>query len=276
MSAISTSLSSSTYNWKLFLLLWISAVVAGIMVLPYALKTQSASLSQVGTSGMSTTTLILLQIVQQAVLSAIAIGIGLLLADKIGLRLPYLTAITRGEALLDGFPRVLALSILAGIAAGVFVWLADVFWLAPAMNSWLSGLGISIPESIRPNAWQGFLASFYGGITEEIQMRLFLFTLFAWLGHFVSKSADGQPSLGVMWAAMILAAVVFGIGHLPATSAMGIPLGGIVIVRVIILNMVPGILFGWLYWRFGLTSAILAHFTADILIHVIAPIFIKP
>ncbi len=44
-------------------------------------------------------------------------------------------------------------------------------------------------------------------------------SLLAWLGKFISHTADGKPTTGVWWTANILAAILFGLGHLPATAA---------------------------------------------------------
>ena len=46
------------------------------------------------------------------------------------------------------------------------------------------------------------------------------------------------------------------------------------VIRAIMLNGVAGIAFGWLFWQYGLEAAIGAHFTADILLHVLGPVFI--
>ena len=34
----------------------------------------------------------------------------------------------------------------------------------------------------------------------------------------------------------------------------------------------PAVVFGWLYWKRGLEMAIVAHFGADIVLHVITPL----
>ena len=43
-------------------------------------------------------------------------------------------------------------------------------------------------------------------------------------------------------------------------------------VGTLLLNGVAGVAFGWLYWKRGLEMAMLAHFSADIVLHVIAPL----
>ncbi|MCK7526806.1 MAG: hypothetical protein MZV64_59015 [Ignavibacteriales bacterium] len=48
-----------------------------------------------------------------------------------------------------------------------------------------------------------------------------------------------------------------------------IPLTPLVITRAIVLNGLAGIGFGWLYWKRGLEFAMIAHFSADIVLHVL-------
>jgi membrane protease YdiL (CAAX protease family) len=80
-----------------------------------------------------------------------------------------------------------------------------------------------------------------------------------------------QASPAVFWVAIVVAAVLFGIGHLPAAGKIW-GLGEIVIARTVVLNAIAGIVFGWLYWKRGLEMAMLGHFSADIVLHVLAPL----
>ena len=73
-----------------------------------------------------------------------------------------------------------------------------------------------------------------------------------------------------MWIAIALAAVVFGLLHLPATLALA-PLTRVVVVRTLVLNGVVGIAAGWVYWQYGLLAAMTTHWCADLVIIVIAP-----
>ena len=95
--------------------------------------------------------------------------------------------------------------------------------------------------------------------------------------HYTHPTADqiytdlktNNPSLSMFWIANIIAAIIFGLGHLPATAAVGARLDFFVVTRAIVLNGIGGIAFGWLYFRKGLESAMIAHFSADIVLHVI-------
>ena len=255
-------------NWKVFIVLWIAAILATVAVLPYVLELQSGVLAQLNLP-MSLPVLLALQVVQSAVMFAIAIFLGMLLAKRIGLGTPILDSIVQNESASDKVRAILPISIGLGVVATILILGMEVLFFQPAMLKELgdSASALSLQTS-QPAAWKGFLASFYGGIAEEILLRLFVMSLFVWLGQFVSKTKEGKPTSAVFWLANILAAVLFGLGHLPAT-AMLIPLTPLVVARAILLNGVGGVAFGYLYWKRGLESAMVAHFTADIALHVL-------
>lgn len=79
---------------------------------------------------------------------------------------------------------------------------------------------------------------------------------------FYSGDGTGKPAISAFWTANVVAAILFGLGHLPATS-MILPVTPLVVLRAVVLNRLAGIAFGYLYFRFGLESAMLAHFIAD-------------
>ncbi len=45
-----------------------------------------------------------------------------------------------------------------------------------------------------------------------------------------------------------------------------------IVARAVVLNAIPAIGFGWLYWRGGLESAMVAHYTGDVVLHVSVPL----
>jgi hypothetical protein len=116
--------------------------------------------------------------------------------------------------------------------------------------------------------YEGLLASFYGGIAEELQVRLFLMTLLVWM---LTLGGRQRPRPALFWVAIVIAAIAFGAGHLPAADKVW-GLSSIVVVRTVVLNALGGLVFGWLYWKRGIEMAILGHFSADIVLHVLAPL----
>jgi hypothetical protein len=116
-----------------------------------------------------------------------------------------------------------------------------------------------------------FSLSISAGITEETLFRLFGLALLAWLGGLLFYDPDGRPNRIVFWTANILFALAFGAAHLPAQAAIGLPLSPLVVTATLVLNGIGGLVFGWLFWTFGLESAILAHILADVLRHSVIP-----
>ena len=255
-------------NWKVFFILWTAGILSVIAILPYVLSLQSNVLQNLELP-IPLPLVITLQVVQSAILFAIAIFGGLFFAGRVGLGMPILDSLTRGESVADKVRTILPLSILLGVFSTLVLLGLEFFYFQPAMMKELGETATALNlQTSQPAAWKGLLASFYGGIAEEILLRLFVMSLLVWLGHFLRKTADGKPTGGVFWAANILAAVLFGLGHLPATALL-VPMTPLIIFRAILLNGLIGVACGWLYWKRGLESAMITHFSADLILHVL-------
>ena len=126
-----------------------------------------------------------------------------------------------------------------------------------------------------PNAWEGLLASIGAGIREEIWLRLGLLTFIVWLGVKLIRAYNGQqstPPAQVFWIANLVSALSFAAIHIPqAQMLMGLTVQ--LLVFVFVGNGVPGLVFGWLYWRRGLIAAMVAHFGLDLVLKVLLPLF---
>ena len=254
--------------WKVFWILLIAAIIATILLLPYALEVQSSAIDLTKLP-IPWPLVLTLQVVQNAILFAIAIFGGLFFAGRVGLGAPILDSASRGEPVADRVRALLPLSVILGVVTTLVVLGLEIFYFQPAMAKELGETAAALNlETSQPAAWKGFLASFYGGIAEEILLRLFVMSFLVWLGRFLSKTADGRPTNPIFWIANILAAVLFGLGHLP-TVALLVPLTAIVVMRTVVLNGLIGMVCGWLYWKRGLEAAMISHFSADLVLHVL-------
>jgi membrane protease YdiL (CAAX protease family) len=259
---------SKPFNWKIFWMLTAAAAFGLIAILPYTLALQANTLSKVKLP-MPLPLLLTIQITEQVVVFALAVAIGLFFANRIGLGLPIVEAKLRGEAVGDKVRSMLPISVILGVVGGLLIIGLEVVVFQPALKAELADKASALTSAAaNPAAWKGFLASFYGGFDEEILLRLLVMSFLAWLGRFISKTADGKPTVAVLWIANVLAAVLFGLGHLP-TTALLVPLTPLVILRAIVLNGVAGIAFGYLYFTRGLESAMISHFSADLVLHVL-------
>jgi membrane protease YdiL (CAAX protease family) len=243
-------------NWKLFFVLLIICVIATMLVIPYSLEITS---SEVKISAI----IMILTFAQNLVMFSVVIFLGLLLSKHIKMGLPILQGVLEGKNKTKELKSIILPSVCLGIFAGILIILGSI-----PFNKLIPELQLS---EVSASAWKAFLASFYGGIAEEVLLRLFLVSLFVWIIFKIKKTKDGCPTNFGIWLSIILASIIFGLGHLPATSQIT-ALTGIVVIRAIVLNGIGGIIFGWLYWKKGLESAMIAHFSADIVLHIIFPL----
>ncbi len=250
-------------SWKVFAVLMMGAFVGTLGLLPLVavLLRDQAQLPD-----MPIALLLALSMIQPLVLAALASGLGLWLGGKIGLGAPLLAGLLAGSAeARDQLRAALLPSVFLGIAAGTVIILLDLGIFSPLLAGPVAREAASDAQS----PWVGLLASFYGGIVEEILLRLGLLTVLAWLGTRLARAE--RPGSAILWGANIVAALLFGLGHLPVTASL-MPVTGLVVVRALLLNGIPALVFGWLYMRRGLLPAMIAHFSVDILLHVAAPI----
>lgn len=195
--------------------------------------------------------LMLLQGLQYSVLLAISILIGIGCAYRVGLRSHLIDHWVFRTAKSLSFAVEMKWSLGVGAAAAIVLLLLD--WLMQP----------ALPEALRATntepSWLNLLtALFYGGITEEILMRWGLMSLLVWIAWKGLKQGVTLTTQGIYPGAIVLAALVFGLLHLPATAAI-VPLTPVVIIRALLLNGIAGIALGWLFWQYSLEAAMLAH-----------------
>jgi hypothetical protein len=263
-------MSKPTFDWRLFLVLLGGAILGLIAIVPYSLALQgdAAIAAAAAKAAMPLWLLIAIQLGLQVPVFAVAIWVGLSFARSIGLGLPLIEKWLSGERIGEDLRRILLPSIGLGVILALLIIALEVVIFQPALAAQIGPNALTGATAAKPGPFKGFLASFYGGIDEEILLRLCVMSFLAWLGRFFSKTPDGKPTLTVLWIANVLAAVLFGLGHLPATAVL-VPLTPLIVARAIALNGLIGVGFGYLYFKHGLESAMISHFSADIVLHVL-------
>ncbi|MBU7047121.1 MAG: CPBP family intramembrane metalloprotease [Theionarchaea archaeon] len=101
----------------------------------------------------------------------------------------------------------------------------------------------------------------YGGIVEEILTRWGLQSVLIWLTGIIT----GGITPGTIIVSIIITGILFGLGHLPSYLGAGCRKTPLFIAFKIILNLWASLIFGWLFWHYGLVSAMIAH----MLFHVV-------
>ena len=113
----------------------------------------------------------------------------------------------------------------------------------------------------------------YGGVIEEVMLRLFWMSLVAFILWKLFARREEKPTVSIFVASNIIAALLFAAGHLPGTFQL---LGNspLIIARGFLLNGAFGLLFGRLYRKHGIGYAMLAHGGSHIVSKLIWILFI--
>jgi membrane protease YdiL (CAAX protease family) len=196
--------------------------------------------------------LFFLQAAQVLVLLIVAVWVGLRAGSKVGLGSPFARSLVYGLTCQPWSTKRLGISAALGAAIGV------------AMHLELSGTPKTVP-------WKGLLLAFYAGITEELLFRLFAMSVLVWIGWRVLERTRPMPSSAIYWTANIVAALLFGAAHLGGAASVW-SLTPALVARVILVNAGGGVVFGTIFWWWGLEYAMVSHFLTDVVLHALIPL----
>jgi membrane protease YdiL (CAAX protease family) len=194
----------------------------------------------------------LASLAQSALLLALAVWAGVALAPAVGLRAPAFEAAVTGRPSGLAFRSQLMPGLIAGVLGGMLLFAVGRY--APA----------ALAEVQQRFAVPLIARVLYGGITEELLLRWGLMTALVWLAWRFLQHRRGTVRAGFVWCGIAVSALMFGAGHLPAASALVGPLDANVVAFVIGGNTAFGLLFGYLFWRWGLEAAMIAHAVAHL------------
>jgi membrane protease YdiL (CAAX protease family) len=254
------------FEWRLFAAGLVLLIVAAGSALPFMYTLQTI------TEGESSPSVLALFGGQVLLEGTPALALGLYLGRRVGLGFTLIPFWMRREPvgrrslhILQLATVVAILSAVGVIGIGTIVLLAAlVFGLDPAA---LADIGaLSLFEQY-PALWKWLLVSLHAGIAEEIFFRMGLLTLFSWLGALLWRHEGGYAAQPVFWGANLIAGLAFGFAHL--FGSMPYPKIPVIMARIVVQNTALGLVLGWLYRRWGLESAMLAHFLVDVVLYVV-------
>ena len=227
--------------WKTLLFFALAGLVGGFFVGLYQLDSYPEEIRQeIAAQGIYPALLGIITAVQAA-------GYGLVLGT-VGILLGKKTDLWKDERKLAKKPLIL--TALVAILGGMLLILSDLLFFGNYSDA------IRESYAVKPTVTYILAAVVYGGVIEEVMLRLFFMSLLAFLLQKLFRKGSGTT--GSLIAANLIAVLLFAAGHLPAT-AMLMGLTPMIIFRCFLLNGGLGLAFGWLYRKFGLRYAMLAH-----------------
>ena len=229
--------------WKTLLFFGIVGLVGGFFTGIYILDSYPEELRQEAlTQGLDNTTMGIVTAVQAAGYGIVLGAAGIFLGKKTGL--------WKDETAIKQKP--LAVALIVSVFGGLAMILPDLWFFGPRIPA------IMDSYAVKPSIPYLLAAMLYGGIIEEVMLRLFFMSLIVFLLHKLVARGCELPPVWVPAAANIAAALLFAAGHLPATVQM-IGTSPLIIFRCLVMNGGFGLVFGWLYRRYGLRYAMIAH-----------------
>jgi hypothetical protein len=247
------------YPWRIFWVLLAAALIGSVAILPYILEIFAHKFATEGAAAPRAL-IIGMQLLHLVLVFGIATGLGLLLAPKAGIELPYLQRWIN-QTPSETRPHTLRVALIAGVVIGALTVLMLYAVILPRIPQFPTEANVAL--------WKRLGVCIYGAINEELLIRLFLLSLVLWgLQAVARRSARSSPT--VFWIGNVLVALLFGAAYLPATASI-IELTPFAIVSIIMVKGASGIVFGHLCWTRGLEAAMVAHLVSDLLIHGAAP-----
>lgn len=209
-------------------------------------------------AGLSRPLLAIVSGANPLLLLTVACLLGAYAAPRVGLQSYVVDRMGTGDEIRPRLRNDVGLAVGIGVLGGVLVVALDAAMMPfVAQDLPQSVIGATRPTVVSVLAFVP-VRFLYGGITEEIMLRFGLMSALAFAGWRITGRRTNGPRPVVVWAAIVVSAVLFGVGHLPAL-AQAVSLTPALVVRTVLLNAVAGILFGWLYWRRSLEAAMVAH-----------------
>ena len=228
---------------KLLLIFAVIGLVGGFFVGLYSLESYPEELRQeVLSQGLTETLLGVITAVQSAGYGLVLGALGIVLSKKVGL--------WRDALAFEKKP--LLLTVVWGVVGGLCLILPDLCFFGnyePAIrDSYLA----------KPTVPYLIAMVTYGGVIEEVMLRLFMMSLVAFVLHKLFEKGREETANWVIIAANVISALLFAAGHLPVNHIL-FGLTPMVVFRCFLLNGGFGLLFGWLYRKYGIQYAMLAH-----------------
>ena len=255
-----------TDYWKTILFFAIVGLIGGFFVGLYALASYPAEIRQqlvdemakIGLGEFPMDIFLALVTAVQSVGYGVVLGaLGIFFGKKIGL--------WKDEKSIAKNPLIIALVV--AFVGGLAMILPDLLFFSPRFET------IKNSYAQKPTIVYLLATVTYGAVIEEVMLRLFFFSLVAFVLQKLFEKKSEVPSTKILIIANVVSALLFAAGHLPLTL-MTIGSSPLIIFRCFLLNGGLGLAFGYLYRKFGLRYAMIAHGGCHIVSKLIWILFI--
>ncbi len=245
-------------NWKFLIFVILASIIGGYFTTMISFQSLPPEMLETVLEKFGSEKIaVIISTVQSVFFSVIYCILGLILSNATGLWKKFI-------AKKNAFIAVIIISLAGGLALSVFDRYVFGSMIEPVRQSY----------ETKPTI-EYIIASFtYGGVCEEVMLRLFVMSLLSWIIAKIFFRKKETIPIGVFATANIISALLFAAGHIPATIQTFGYVNALILFRCFLMNGAFGIAFGWLYRKHGIHYAMLAHFGAHLISKLIWIIFI--
>ncbi len=244
-------------NWKFIVFIIIMCAIGGYFTTIYALNTfEQKTIEEIIKKAGSKELIVVVSVIQIALYSSIFGIIGLIISNKIGLWKKF-------EKNQKAMKTTIIILIIGGLTLSILDRYVFGTFIEPVAHFY----------DTKPTI-EYIIASFtYGAVFEEILVRLFLMTLLSLIISKIFYKNKKIPTKAII-ISNIICALLFSLGHIPATIQTFGYIDTLLIFRCILMNGVFGLAFGYLYRKYGIHYSIIAHFGCHFVSKIIWLLFI--
>lgn len=197
---------------------------------------------QIREQGFNEVSLGLVSASQSLIYGGVLGALGIFFAQKLGL--------WTGDWSIKRKPLLLAVGV--AVLGGLLLIFPDLLFFGRYCQALLDVF------QDKPSLLYVLAAVSYGGVIEEVMLRLFIMSLIAFVLYVLFGKKRQPVPAWILVLSNVIAALLFAAGHLPTTF---VTLGHspMILLRCFLLNGGLGLLFGYLYRKYGLRYAMIAH-----------------
>lgn len=243
-------------NWKFLLLVLIGGLIGGYCVGIFGYDSLSEELlKQMQEQNVTKEMMGFSSMIQYGIIYGIILAsIGIVISKKIKLH---------KEFKFD--KKAIFATIIITIISALILFPGDKL-IFGSFNSW-----VNEQYMVKPTIYKMVGGVLVGGIIEEVMMRLFFMSLIVLVISKILRKKEIPTKVFII--ANVLAALLFAAGHLPSTANMT-TLTPLLIFRCFLFNGGLGIAFGYLYRKYGIGYAVIAHGATHLIADTLMIIFI--
>ena len=245
-------------NYKFLLMVLIGGLIGGYCIGIYSYDTLSPEyLKMLQDQNVTKEMVGLVSMIEYGITFGVILAlIGILLSKKINLW---------NKFKLD--KKAIIVTLIIAVISALVLFPGDKL-IFGSLNSWVND-----QYTVKPTIYKILGGLLVGGIIEEVMLRLFFLSLVVFIGNKIFNKNKKEIPVKLYSIANIFASLLFAASHIPSTMTMT-SITPVILIRCFLFNGGLGLCFGYLYRKYDIRYAMIAHGFAHLISDILMLIFV--